>query len=138
MAWYRTPRQCQRLRIRMLRPGRARTFVPAPARYDIPMNVLFFIHFALRNAEHFGVCWQLFGSGISKITPLMSGPSKPCELDPVARRQKVRALLIQAALWAPTMNEKDAILEAMQEQQDWEDAPLPRWPGDADFQLLPT
>ena len=39
---------------------------------------------------------------------------------------------------APTMNEKDAILEAMQEQQDWEDAPLPRWPGDADFQLSPT
>ena len=60
-----------------------------------------------------GTCSQLFVSGTSKITPLMSGPSKPWELDPSTRRWRVRALLIQAALWAPTMNEKDAILEAM-------------------------
>ena len=45
---------------------------------------------------------------------------------------------IQTALWAPTMNEKDAISEAVQEQQDWEDSPPPRWPGDVDFQLSPT
>ena len=57
-----------------------------------------------------GICSQLFGSRISKITPLMSGPSKPWELDPLARRRRVRALLIQAALWASTMNEKDAAL----------------------------
>ena len=47
----------------------------------------------------------------------MSGPPKPWEMDPHARRQRVRALLIQAALWAPSMIEKDAILEAMQELQ---------------------
>ena len=40
------------------------------------------------------------------------------------RRRRVRALFIQAALWAPTMGEKDAI-------------PPPRG-GDADFQLSPT
>ena len=41
MAWCRTPRQCQRLRIRTLRPGRARTFHPAPAQHDIPIDGLF-------------------------------------------------------------------------------------------------
>ena len=41
MAWCRTPRQCQRLRIRMLRPGRARTFACAPAQHDIPIDGLF-------------------------------------------------------------------------------------------------
>ena len=41
MAWCRTPRQCQRLRFRMLRPGRGRTFAPAPARHDIPIDGLF-------------------------------------------------------------------------------------------------
>ena len=68
----------------------------------------------------------------------MSGLPKPWEMDADTRRRRVRALLIQAALWAPTTTEKDAILEAMQEQQDWEDSPPPRWPGDADFQLSPT
>ena len=61
----------------------------------------------------------------------MSGLPKPWELDADTRRRRVRALLIQAALWAPTMGEKDAILEALQDQQDWE-THLP------DFQLSPT
>ena len=59
----------------------------------------------------------------------MSGLPKPWEMDAHTRRWRVRALFIQAALWAPTMNEKDAVLEAMQEQPDWKD-PLPdRWPA---------
>ena len=68
----------------------------------------------------------------------MSGLPKPWEVDADTRRRKMRALLTQAALWAPTTTEKDAILEAMQEQQDLEDSPLPRRPGDADFQLSPA
>ena len=32
--------------------------------------------------------------------------------------RRVRSLLVQAALWAPTMGEEDAILEALQEQPD--------------------
>ena len=68
----------------------------------------------------------------------MSGPPKPWEMDAAARRRRVRALLFQAALWAPTTGEKDAILEALQEQQDWEDSLPTRWSGDADVQLCPT
>ena len=45
----------------------------------------------------------------------MWGPPRPWEVDARTRRRRVRALLIQAALWAPSMNEKDAILEALQE-----------------------
>ena len=60
------------------------------------------------------------------------------EMDADTRRRRVRALLTQAALLAKTTTEKDGILEAMQEQQDWEDSLPPRWPGDADFQLSPT
>ena len=74
----------------------------------------------------------------------MSVPPRSWELDPHARRRRVRALLIQAALWAPSMNEKDTILEAMSELADWKDPPPARWPGsgsghnNADFQLSPT
>ena len=45
--------------------------------------------------------------------------------DPCTPAGPFRALLLRAALWA----EKDAILEAMQEQPDWEDLPPGRWPG---------
>ena len=54
----------------------------------------------------------------------MSALPKPSEMDAHTRRRQVRALLIQAAFWAPTMGEKDAILEALQEQPDWEPPPL--------------
>ena len=84
---------------------------------------------------------QHFGSETSRNT---SGPPKPWEMDPHARCRRMRALLIQAALWAPSVNEKDAILEAMRELLDLEDPPSARWPGsdsgynNADFQLSPT
>ena len=74
----------------------------------------------------------------------MTGPPKLWEMDPHACRRRVRALFIQAALFAPSMNEKDAILEALQEVLDWEDPPPARWPAsgsgynNADFQLSPT
>ena len=57
----------------------------------------------------------------------MSGLPKPWEMDADTPRRRFRALLIQAAPWAPTMGEKDAILEALQEQQDWEDSLPSRW-----------
>ena len=60
----------------------------------------------------------------------MSGLPKPLGMDAHTwRRRVVRALLIQTALWTPTPTEKDAILEAMQEQQDWEDSPSPLMAG---------
>ena len=65
----------------------------------------------------------------------MSGLPKPWEY---TASEGARTARLVGALWAPTTTEKDAILEAMQEEQDWEDSPPPRWPGDADFQLSPT
>ena len=74
-----------------------------------------------------GICPQPYGSGANRRSCRMSGLPKPWEMDADTRHRRVRALLIQAALWAPTTTEKDAILEAMQEQQVSED-----------FQLSPT
>ena len=49
---------------------------------------------------------------------------KPVEMDTHTRRR--RALVVQAALWAPTIGDKDTILEALLEQPD---PPADRWPG---------
>ena len=70
----------------------------------------------------------------------MSGPPKPGEVDTDERRRRARPLLIQAALWSPSMNEKDTTVEAMADLPDLEDSPPARWPGpsDADIQLSPT
>ena len=43
-------------------------------------------------------------------------------------QRRVCALLVQAALWAPAMGEKDALLEVLQEL-DWEGPPTDRWLG---------
>ena len=59
----------------------------------------------------------------------MSGPSKPWEMVANTRRQRVRSLLFQAAVWVPTIGEKDSLLEALSEQPDWDDSPAVRWPG---------
>ena len=65
-------------------------------------------------------------------------------MDASSRRRRVRSYLLQAALWAPTDGEKDSRLEALLEQQDWDDALADRWPGlDAtelnnDHQISPT
>ena len=53
---------------------------------------------------------QRFGSGISNSSPLMSAPAKPWEVDAWERSWRARNLLIQAALWAPSMVERDIIL----------------------------
>ena len=45
----------------------------------------------------------------------LSGPAKPWEVDTQERRRGARALLVQTALWSPSMNERDIILEAMAE-----------------------
>ena len=47
-------------------------------------------------------------------------------MDVHTRRQGVRALPIQAALWARTFIKQNAILEEMQELPDWEDPMLDR------------
>ena len=54
--------------------------------------------------------------------------------------RRARQLLIQAALWAPGMNERDIILEARAELPDFDDSPPARWPGpsDPDYHLSPT
>ena len=56
------------------------------------------------------------------------GPPKPWEMDANTRRRRVRSYLIQAALWAPTTGRKDACVEALMEQQDWDEAAANRWP----------
>ena len=63
----RTPRQCQRLRIRMLRPGRARSLAPAPAQHSMTSQSTGYFH-SLCPAQYRtrAVCSQHFGSGISK------------------------------------------------------------------------
>ena len=43
------------------------------------------------------------------------GTSKPWKVDTRERRRRARALLIQAALWSPSMNERDINPEAMAE-----------------------
>ena len=59
-----------------------------------------------------------------------TGPACWHRDQPIAtRHHRVRAQLNLAAVWAPTTTEKDAILEAMQEQQDWEDSPPPSMAG---------
>ena len=123
--------RCQRLRIRRLRPGRTCSCHHCRTSQSTGC----FHSLCLVQYRTLGICPQRFGSGTSRRSCRLSGLPKPWEMEADTRRRRVRALLIQAALWAPTTTEKDAILEAMQEQQDWEDSPLPRWPGDADFQL---
>ena len=78
---------------------------------------------------------QRFGSEVSKRTFLMSGPPRPWEMDLHARRWRVRELLLQATLWATSMNEKDAILQA--NNCRWLD-PDSGSNNNADFQLSLT
>ena len=53
-------------------------------------------------------------------------------MDTQERRRRARHLLIQAVLWAPSMNERDIILEGMAELPDLDDSPRPG-PSDADY-----
>ena len=56
---------------------------------------------------------QRFGSGFSSNRTRMSGPPQPWDVDTQEGLRRAPALLIQAALWSPSPNEKDTILEAM-------------------------
>ena len=47
------------------------------------------------------------GSGTSNSSPPMSAPAKPWEVGAQERRRRARSLLIQAALWAPSMAERN-------------------------------
>ena len=53
------------------------------------------------------------------------------------RSRSARNLLIQAALWAPSMAERDIILEALAVFPDHSETTPPRWPGQAapEYQL---
>ena len=52
----------------------------------------------------------------------MTAPSRPWEINDGTRTRRVRYHKIQAALWAPTLEEEDACLEALMDQQDREDS----------------
>ena len=43
----------------------------------------------------------------------MLGPAEAWEVDAQEQRRRARQLLIQGALWVPSMNERDIILEAL-------------------------
>ena len=130
------PRQCQRLRIRILRPGRTRTFALAPAQHNIPVDGLF--SFTLPCAKQ--NTWYLLAALWlrDQQTPYMPGPSKPWELDPSTRSWRVRALLIQATLSAPTITRRMPSWRRCRSNRTGRTHPSPRWPSDADFQLSPT
>ena len=67
--------------------------------------------------------------------------AKPWEVDTQEPRRRARALLIQAALWSPSMKEREIILKAMAELPDLDDSPpTTRWsgPSDTDDRLSPT
>ena len=74
------PRQCQQLRIRMLRPGRTRTFAPAPAQHNIPIDGLFSFTLpcATQNTWHLPTAFLVTSrrscliSGLPKWTPIHS------------------------------------------------------------------
>ena len=72
---------------------------------------------------------QHLGSGTSSSSPPMSAPAKPSEADAQEWSRRARRLLVQAALWAPSMAERDP----------GETAPT-RWPGAGgpEHQLSPT
>ena len=46
---------------------------------------------------------QRFGSGLSNSSPPMSAPAKPRGVDAQERSRRARSLLVQAALWAPSV-----------------------------------
>ena len=61
----------------------------------------------------------------------MSTPAKPGEVDAQERSLRARSLLIQATLWAPSMAERDIILEVLAEFPDPSETAPARWPGQA-------
>ena len=65
---------------------------------------------------------------------------KPWEVNAQERSRFARSLLIQAALWAPSMTERDILLEAVAELADPSDTAPARWSGQAapEYQLSPT
>ena len=83
---------------------------------------------------------QRFGSEINNSNPPMSAPAKPWEVDAQERSRRARSPFIQAALWAPSMTERDILLAALAELPDPSDTAPVRWPGQAapEYQLPPT
>ena len=67
-------------------------------------------------------------------------PAKPWEVDAQDWSRRARSLLVQAALWAPSMADRDTILEALAELSDAGETVPVRWPGQTapEHQLSPT
>ena len=53
-------------------------------------------------------------------------------MDTQERCRRARRLLIQAALWAPSVNERDIILEPLAKLPDLDDTATGQWPGPLD------
>ena len=87
-----------------------------------------------------GPCPRRFGSATSNSSPPMSAPARPWEEDAQERSRRARSLPIQAALWAPSMAERDIIIEALAEFPDPSETTPARWLGQAapEHQLSPT
>ena len=118
---------CQRLRIRRLRPGRTRTFAPAPPQHNIPIDGLFSFTLpcAMQNP------WYLPAALWFRCKQKVLSHVRTSEAVGSGRRYT-------ALEGARTAHPSRPSTETVQEQQDWEDSPPPRWLGDADFQLSPT
>ena len=126
------PRPCQRPRIRKLRPGRTRTFAPASAQHNIPIDGLFSftLPHAIQNTWYLPAAfWFRYKQ---QVLPHV-GTSEA-----VGNGRRYTAPQGSCATHSGSPVAANHFLEAMQEQQDWEDSPPPRRPGDADFQLSPT
>ena len=70
----------------------------------------------------------------------MSLAAKPWEIGVPERSRRAISLLVQAALWAPTMAERDIILEALAEPPEPGEAVPAQWPEEeaSGDQLSPT
>ena len=70
----------------------------------------------------------------------MSAPAKPWEVDAQERSRRARRLLVQAAFWAPSMTEREELLEAVAELPNPGETVPSQWPGQeaSEHQLSPT
>ena len=70
----------------------------------------------------------------------MSSPAKPWEIGGQERSCRARSLLVQAALKAPSMAERDIILRALAELPDHGETAPARWPGQTapEHEISPT
>ena len=72
---------------------------------------------------------KYLGLNSAGAEPSLLSPAKPWEVHAQERSRQARSLLVQAALSAPTLAERDIILEALAELPDPGEMAPTRWPG---------